>query len=97
MIVESEDGATLVLNDILFNMPHGKGLAGLIFRYVTQSTGGPRVSRILRWFVMKDRVALRSSLKMLADTPNLVRIIVSHHRMIVDNPAGTLRSVAQTL
>lgn len=97
MIVKSDDGSTLVFNDILFNMPHGKGPAGFVFRHITQSTGGPRISRIVRWFVMKDRRALRSSLEQLADTPDLKRIVVSHHRTITDDPNGTLRRVAATL
>jgi hypothetical protein len=97
MTVQSADGATLVFNDVLFNSPHGKGVMGFVFRYLTQSTGGPRVSRVVRWFLMKDRVGLRASLQRLAATPNLVRIIVSHHRMITDDPSGTLRAVAATL
>jgi hypothetical protein len=78
-------------------MPHGKGLSGFVFRHITQSTGGPRISRVIRWFVMKDRAALRVSLDKLADTPDLKRIIVSHHRTITDDPAGTLRAAARTL
>lgn len=35
-------------------MPHGKGVMGFIFQHLTQSTGGPRVSRIVRWFLNKD-------------------------------------------
>ncbi|MBW2458851.1 MAG: hypothetical protein JRI68_30405, partial [Deltaproteobacteria bacterium] len=97
MIVKSADGATLVFNDVLFNSPHGRGVMGFIFRYLTQSTGGPRVSRVVRWFVMKDRELLRTSLERLADTTVLKRIIVSHHRMITDDPAGTLRAVAARL
>lgn len=97
MIVRSEDGATLVFNDLLFNMPHGKGVMGFIFQHLTQSTGGPRFSRIVRWFLIKDRHALRANLERLAETPELSRIIVSHHRVITDDPAGTLRRVARTL
>jgi len=97
MVVRSAGGTTLVFNDILFNMPHGSGVAGLFFRHVTQSTGGPRISRVVRWFVMKNRAALRASLERLANTPELTRIIVSHHRTITDDPAGTLRSVARSL
>lgn len=97
MVVQSADGATIVFNDVLFNMPHGKGAMGFVFRYLTQSTGGPRVSRVVRWFVMKNRELLRTSFERLADTPDLKRIIVSHHRMITDDPAGTLRAVAATL
>jgi len=97
MVVHGADGTTLVFNDALFNAPHGKGAAGFIFRYLTQSTGGPRVSRVFRWFVMKDRAALRAEFERLADTPDLTRIIVSHHRTIDHDPAQVLRDVAATL
>jgi hypothetical protein len=95
--VRSESGTTLVFNDALFNTPHGRGVAGFVFRYVTRSTGGPCVTRLFRWFVVKDRAAFRAHLERLADTPALVRIIVSHHRMITDRPSDTLRRVAATL
>jgi hypothetical protein len=97
LIVRSPSGSTLIFNDALFNMPHGRGLAGLFFRYVTASTGGPRVSRLFRLFVVKDRTAFSAHLERLADTPDLIRIIVSHHRMITDRPADALRDVADAL
>jgi hypothetical protein len=97
MVVESSDGTTLVFNDLLFNMPHAKGMMGFVFRHITQSTGGPRFSRLVRLFIIKDKAALRTNLERLADLPNLVRIIVSHHRMIADEPGATLRAAAQQL
>lgn len=97
MVVESRDGATLVFNDLIFNMPHGKGAMGLVFRHVTQSTGGPRISRIVRLFMVRDRAALRARLHELSALPDLKRVIVSHHRIITDDPAGTLRAVADAL
>ena len=97
LTVRSAGGTTLVFNDAVFNMPHGQGVAGLFFRYVTRSTGGPRVSRLFRMFAVKDRAALAAHLGRLASTPDLARIIVSHHRMIIDNPSATLRQVAATL
>ncbi len=97
MIVVDVGGATVVLNDALFNLPHGSGLKGFVFRHITQSSGGPRVSRVFRWFVMKDREQLRASLRRLADTPNLKRVIVAHHRVILDDPAGALRRAADAL
>ncbi len=97
MKVLSDSGTTLVFNDVIFNMPHGEGLAGFIFRYLTQSTGGPRVSRLARWFVVKDAGALRAHLERLAETANLNRIIVSHHQTIADHPADTLRRVALSI
>lgn len=97
MIVRGDDGTSLVLNDALFNAPDRGGLTGFIFKHVTQSTGAPKVSRIFRWFVMKDRRAFRAHLERLADTPDLRRVVVAHYRTIEDDPAGALRSAAAAL
>ena len=97
MVVRSASGTTLVFNDAFFNMPHGSGFAGLFFRYVTGSTGGPRVTRLFRWLALKDKAAFRAHLERLAATPQLVRIIVSHHEPITERPAETLLEVAAGL
>lgn len=97
MVVRGAAGTTLVFNDVIFNIDHGKGLSGFIFRYITQSSGGPRVSRVTRWIVVKDAAALRAHLLRLADTPGLVRVIVSHGRVIDQDPAGALRRAAATV
>lgn len=95
--VRSPGGTSLVFNDALFNMPHGRGVAGLVFRYVTGSSGGPRVTRLFRVLGVKNRSRFVAHLERLAETPDLVRIIVSHHEMIVDEPAATLRTIAASL
>jgi hypothetical protein len=95
--VHSRSGTTLVFNDAVFNMPHGRGVSGLVFRYLTQSTGGPRVTRLFKFFAVKDRTAFRAHIERLAATPDLHRIIVSHHRMITDDPGGVLRMAASTV
>jgi hypothetical protein len=99
MLVRSADGATLVFNDAIFNMPHGRGFAGWIFRHVTQSTGGPRVSRLFRLGILKDKSAFRADLERLADTPELRRMIVSHHHMVegIPDAAAAIRQAAATL
>lgn len=88
---------SLVLNDAVFNMPHLAGFTGFVLRRVTGSTGGPRVSRIMKWFVIADKAAFRRDLETLADLPNLAHVVVSHHEVIRDDPAGTLRRVAAAL
>jgi hypothetical protein len=94
MIVRADRDTRLVLNDAVFNMPHGTGFTGFIFRRVTDSTGGPRVSRVMKWFVIADKPAFRAHLEKLAALPDLRRIVVSHHLTITDDPAGTLSRVA---
>jgi hypothetical protein len=94
MIVRADRDTSLVLNDAVFNMPHGSGFTGFLFRRVTDSTGGPRVSRVMKWFVIADKAAFRTHLEKLAALPDLRRVVVSHHVTITDDPAGTLSRVA---
>jgi hypothetical protein len=90
-------GTTLVFNDAIFNLPHLPGVDGFIFRYVTGSTGGPRVTRLMRWLVVKDAERLRAHLERLAETPELVRVIVSHGRMVEGDAAGVIRTAAASM
>ena len=94
--VTDEEGAALVFNDAIFNQPHQKGVAGVIFRALG-STGGPTVSRLFKLMAISDRAAFRAHLERLADTPNLRWIIVSHHRVIAKDAAAVLREVAAGL
>jgi hypothetical protein len=94
--VVSEDGATLVFNDVLFNMPHAPGLGGVFTRLIGLS-GGPRVSRTGRFFLLKDPRALARRFVALAGTRDLVRVTVAHHETITGDPSQALREVALSL
>jgi len=96
MIVRSGDRTSLVFTDTVFNMPHQGGVFGWVLKHVTQSSGGPKVSRIGRLFMIDDPAAFAAQLEILATQP-LVRVIVSHHDVIVDDPAGALRRIATSL
>lgn len=97
MIVRGEGGTSLVFNDGLFNMPHAPGFTGFILKHLTASTGGPKISRIVKLFVIKEKAAYAAHLERLALTPDLTRIVVSHHETIVDRPREALESVAASL
>ena len=97
VIFEDAEGATLVMNDVLFNMPHLPGIKGFILKYLTGSSGGPRVSRLMRLSAVKDKAALRAHFEKLANLPRLKRIVTGHYQMIENNPAEVLRNVAGTL
>jgi len=96
MTVRSGDRTSLVFTDTVFNMPHQPGVSGWVLKHVTQSSGGPRVSRLARMFLIKDAAAFAAQLEALAAQP-LARVIVAHHDVIVDDPAGTLKRIAASL
>ena len=97
MLVRGADGTSLVLNDAVFNMPHQPGVKGFVLRRLTGSSGGPKVSRIMKMLAIADRAAFRAHLERLAETPGLRRILVAHHQTIDVDPASVLRGVAATL
>jgi hypothetical protein len=95
MIVTDGGGTTLVLNDLVFNMPHKPGVSGFVLKHLTGSSGGPKMSRIARWFIARDKPALKTHLEKLAGLPQLKRVIVSHHQ-VIEQPA-VLREIAASL
>lgn len=98
MLVRSgPDDTTLVVNDVVFNMPHVGGMQGWVLKNITQSTGGPRVSRVARMFIIKDKGAAAAHLRRLAVVPKLKRVIVSHHETITSDAGRTLLAVADSL
>ena len=97
LTVHSKDGVTLVFNDVIFNMPHFSGFQGWVFRNVTKSSGGPRVSRIGKFFLVKDKRAVIAHLERLAETSDLRRVIVSHHEMVTADAANAIRQAVATL
>jgi hypothetical protein len=97
MIVHDAGGTTVVLNDLVFNMPHVPGVQGFVLRHLTGSTGGIRITRIARLFLIAHKPAVREHLERLAAIPDLRRVIVSHHEVIDREPGRALAAVAATL
>jgi hypothetical protein len=96
MTVKAHGGVSLVFADAVFNMPHLPGFHGFVLRHITGSSGGPRVSRVARLLLIKDKAAFAAHLERLA-TPDLRRVIVAHHQTISDDPAATVRRIAASV
>jgi hypothetical protein len=97
MTVSHDDRSSAVFNDILFNTPHLRGMAGWVMHHVTDSTGGPKISRIARWFVIKDQSALRQGFHNVADAGGLVRVFPGHGDVIESEASTVLRGVSDAL
>ncbi len=96
-VVRSGDRVSLVVADVVLNVPDGPGLAGFLFRLLGMTGPTPRFPLPLRLRVLRDRGALRGQLEELARTPGLARIVPSHGAVVDRDPAGVLRSIAASL
>lgn len=87
MFVQSPDGVTIVLSDIVFNMDRKRDPLGFFFTTLLGSAPGPRISRLARWKMVKDAAALKEDLTRFAATPRLTRLIVAHEK-VASGPAA---------
>lgn len=81
MLVRNADGVTVVLNDVVMNMDRRKDVLGFLFTTVLGSAPGPRVSRLSKLVLVKDRAAFRAELLRLSALPDLARLMVSHDKV----------------
>jgi hypothetical protein len=81
MLVRSLDGLSLVFNDVVMNMDTKRDLLGYLFTTLLGSAPGPRISRLSKLVLVKDRGALRAELLRLAALPDLARLIVAHEKV----------------
>ena len=63
------------------NLPKLPGFKGWLYG-VTGSTGGPRVTPLMKVYAVNDKGALRQHLDQLTNVPGLVRAIPAHGAMV---------------
>lgn len=97
MLVHSKSGTTVAVTDAIFNMPHASGFGGFVVKHIFASSGGPRLSRLGRLALVKDKAAFRGQLEKFAEIPDLVRVLVAHHEPIDHEPKDALRKVAASV
>lgn len=93
MMVETETGKTLVINDLIFNLPPRKGLAGLGMRMLGFAPGHPTIPRVMKRRLVADEWEVKTQLRDWAGLDGLERIVVSHGALI-ENPRETLLALA---
>jgi hypothetical protein len=96
-VVRSGDRVSLVVADVVLNVPHAPGLQGLVFRILGMTGDRPKLPAPVRWRVLRDRRALQAQLDGLARTPGLARIVPSHGPIVDRDPADALREIASSL
>jgi hypothetical protein len=81
VLVKSADGVTVVLNEVVFDIAPRRSLLANLAMLAFRMGPGPRVTPVVKLELVRDRQALRADLEALANTPDLVRLIVSHERL----------------
>jgi hypothetical protein len=91
-----EGGTTLVFNDALFNMPHGSGPRGWMFRAMG-SSGPLHMPLLARLFLLRDRAAFRSFLLSEAAREGIRHLVVAHGLVVSGNVGDPLKAAAARL
>jgi len=95
LTVKRADGLTLILNDILANVRHPRGIGDHIMAHLFGfGVDRPRTSRLVRRMYVKDPAAVANQFRAWAARPGLRRIIVSHGDIIEEKPAEALTRAA---
>jgi len=93
MLVETDTGKTLVVNDLIFNLPKVPGIAGIGLKLLGFAPGQAKQPKIVRMKLVDDDDAMRAQLRAWAEMAGLERILVSHGTPI-ENPRETLLALA---
>lgn len=93
MLVDTGTGKTLVVNDLIFNLPEMPGVAGLGLKLLGFGPGHPKMPRLVRMRLVKDDARVRQQLRDWAALDGLERIVVSHGAPIT-NARETLLELA---
>lgn len=89
-------GKALVVTDMLFNLPHGGGVDGLIMKLIG-STGFFGMTFIGRMLMLRDRGAFKAWLVKMAALPNLKAVSVAHGEPVTAQCGEKLRAAAARL
>ncbi|HSD88052.1 MAG TPA: hypothetical protein VLB44_11080 [Kofleriaceae bacterium] len=93
MIVETATGKTLVINDLIFNMPAMSGIGGWAFRLLGFGFGHPSMPKLVKRRLVDDDREVRTQLRDWAGLDGLERIIVAHGAPI-EKPREALLELA---
>jgi len=81
---------TLVVTDLVFNIPEAKGMSWFLLTTVSRALGKVEQSRLLRWLT-SDRAAAGESVKSILALP-FDRVVPAHGEVIENDASAQLRA-----
>ena len=97
LIVHGNAGTTLVLSDVIGNMPDEPGFRGWMLRTAGFAGEVARIPTVAKLSMIRDKEALRAQLETWSEMSDLTSVIVSHGNPIDQHPRQTLRRLAVSL
>ena len=97
LVVQTESGTTVVLNDLIFDLANRPGLSGWLFKAIGMTGDEPHIPFPVKLKEVKDKQAVSAQLEHWAHIPNLQRVIISHGDIIAKSPGAVLGRIATEL
>jgi hypothetical protein len=97
LVVRRRAGTTLIVNDLIWNVPDQPGLGGWLFHAMGLSGDHPIIPFVVKLHSIRDRAAVRHQLQEWSRLNGLQRIIVSHGDIIGSEAPIVLRELANGL
>jgi hypothetical protein len=95
--VDSDDGLTVIVNDLIGDIHDERGLGGWLLRIMGFAGDEPHVPAPVKLMLGKYKSDVAQQFRRWAEHPDLRRIIVSHGEPIEARPANALRELAASL
>lgn len=97
LLIDRPSGATLVVNDLIWNLDDRPGLAGWLMRKAGFTGLPAHIPPLVARKLVRDRSALRTQLEAWSRVGHLDRIIVSHGDIVTGRPREVLATIARRL
>ena len=97
LVVQSEGGTTLVINELIFNVANKPGFGGWMMKLLGVTGTEPHMPGVVRMREVKDKPALAAQLGAWSQLPSLKRLIVSHGSIIEADASAVLGRIAREL
>lgn len=95
--VESQDGLTVIVNDIIGDIHDAHGFEGFLLKSMGFAGDEPHVPGPVKMQLGKKKSELAAQFRRWAEAPHLKRIIVSHGDIIDHEPSVALIALASRL
>jgi hypothetical protein len=97
LVVETANGITVVLNDLIFDLANRPGFSGWLFKAIGMTGDEPHIPLPVKLKEVEDKQAISDQLQRWARMPNLQRVIISHGNIITATPGAVLNRISAEL